>query len=454
MELARRYHNKNIHFIGIGGIGMSAVARILKGDGVRVSGSDVRENGLMMVMRREGITCHVGHKESNLKDADIAVFSSSISKSNVELISAQDRGLIIKHRAEMLSYTTEGKNCIAVTGAHGKTTTTAMISLIFSVAGKDPTAAVGGEVVNFGSNILFGHGEDFILEADESDGSFLRYKVNRAVLLNIDREHMDYFKDIEGAVAAYGRFLDENVANGGKVYYNSDDARLKGIANKHKGDIMSFGLCDGSDIRAVRISQSGLKMSFKVQYKGRFLEEDFAVYFPGTHNVTNSLAAIAVALDEGIDTKTIQKALASYMGTKRRFEIKKTAGDFMLVEDYAHHPSEIKAVLEASKGLCNKMIVVFQPHRYTRTRDLLDDFAKCFKMSNHVILTDIYAASEESIDGVSAERLLQKMRQEGAENVEYINKKNIPGRIRDIAKKDDLVLVLGAGDINEITSKL
>jgi len=446
-------NSSKIHFIGIGGIGMSGIARILNLDGHRVSGSDAKESGIIREMRKEGIRCFIGHKEENIGDCDIVVYSSAIDGKNSELRAARKRRIKVMHRADILSNLVSEKTSIAITGSHGKTTTSALIALIFKEAGMDPRAAVGGEVLDFGSNILYGKGDYFITEADESDGSFLKFRPDNAVLLNIDREHLDYFKDIDNAVGIYKKFAN-NVKKKGTVYYNSDDDYLKKAMKNCRRNVVTFGMVDEADVKAFEIKSRGLTVSFRCSIKGKELPGVVTFPKPGRHNVTNALAAIAVAHDAGIDFKIIKNSLERYKGTKRRFEIKRTHADIMVVEDYAHHPTEIEAVLNACEPLKRDLIVVFQPHRYTRTKELFHDFLTCFKPASRLILTDIYAASEKAITGVTTERLCYEMRRGGNKNVEYIKKEAIAGRVRDIAKKGDIILVLGAGDVNEVAAQL
>lgn len=455
-------YNKNIdilaktnkfHFIGIGGIGMSAIARLLNFQGYKVAGSDVKENLIIKNMRDEGIKCFIGHDEKNLEDCDIVVYSSSIKDENVELRPARERGLVVMHRAEILSKMTDGKNSVAITGTHGKTTTTAALALIFEKAGVMPSAAIGGEVLNFRSNALYGKGSYFIFEADESDGSFLYYYPNSIVLLNIDKEHFDYLRDIGRAVEIYGRFIG-NVKKDGVIFYNIEDGNLVNILKLYHGNKVSFGAAGNAEVKAVDIRQSGLNMFFKCIIKDKIMPGEIIFPVPGRHNVTNALAAIAVAYYSGIDFNIIKEALASYQGTKRRFEVRNILNGVILVEDYAHHPAEIEAVLRACEPLKKNRIVVFQPHRYTRTKCLFKEFIDCFKLADRLILTDIYAASEKAMRGITTKRLFQEMKRRGIANVEYIKKDAITKRVKAIAEKDDMVLVLGAGDINDVAKEL
>ena len=432
---------------------MSAIARILSRQGYKVTGSDEKDSSMTKEMRKEGIKCFIGHNNRNLGDCNIVVYSTSIKKDNVELKAARKSGIAVMHRAGMLSEMIDGKKSVAITGAHGKTTTTAMIALIFEKAGKEPTAAIGGEVLNFRSNALHGEGDYFIFEADESDGSFLRFHSDCVVLLNIDREHFDYFKNMDNAIDVYRRFIG-NVKKNGTVYYNADDKNLENLLSTSRRKCVSFGTVGHPEIKAVDIKQAGLKMHFKCVIKNKIMPGEVTISVPGLHNVTNALAAIAVAHDARISFGVIKNALAIYKGTKRRFEIKKTSNNFMLVEDYAHHPIEIEAVLRACQPLTKRRIVIFQPHRYTRTKDLFKEFVGCFKSAEHIILTDIYAASEKAIKGVTTRRLFLEMKRSGIKGVEYMKKDAIAKRVKDIAGKDDIVLVLGAGDINNITKEL
>ncbi|MDP3789117.1 MAG: UDP-N-acetylmuramate--L-alanine ligase, partial [Candidatus Omnitrophota bacterium] len=435
-----RNTKKKIHFIGIGGIGMSGIARILNLDGHEISGSDEKGSSIINEMREEGIKCFIGHKKENIGRCDTVVYSSAVDEKNSELSAARKKCIKVMHRADMLSTLLSAKKSIAITGSHGKTTTSALIALIFREAGMEPRAAIGGEVLNFGSNILCGKGDYFIIEADESDGSFLKFHPDCEVLLNIDHEHLDYFKDINNAVRVYGKFAD-NLSAKGIIYYNSDDKYLKKALRRCRRKIVTFGLKGDPDIKAFGIKQSGLAVTFRCSVRGKEMPGIVTFPKPGRHNVTNALAAIAVAGDAGIDFDAIRNSIKHYKGTKRRFEIKNTPPDIMVVEDYAHHPTEIEAVLDACEPLRRNLIVVFQPHRYTRTKDLFGDFLKCFKSADRLILTDIYAASEKAIEGVTTKRLCSEMRRNGNKNVEYVKKGAIAERVKGIAKKGDIILV-------------
>lgn len=432
---------------------MSAIARILNRRGYSVTGTDEKSSSIIRDMQAEGIRCFIGHSEENLGDCNIVVYSTSINEDNIELRQARERRLQVIHRADMLSKMLDGKKSIAVTGTHGKTTATAVLALIFEKAGLRPTAAIGGEVLNFQSNTLYGEGDYFIFEADESDGSFLKFYPDIAVLLNIDREHFDYFRNFDNTISIYRRFVG-NIKKNGIAYYNADDKNLSSLFDKYNEKKVSFGTTSHAKIKAVDIRQSGLKMHFKCIINDGVASEELTFPMPGRHNITNALAAIAVASEAGIGFNVIKDALACYKGTKRRFEIKNTSNGIMVVEDYAHHPTEIEAVLQACKPLKKNPIVVFQPHRYTRTKDLFDEFISCFKLAKHTILTDIYAASEEEIEGWTTERLFLEMKRNGIKNVEYLKKEVISRRVIDLAGKDDMVLVLGAGDISEVAREL
>jgi len=441
-----------VHFVGIGGIGMSGVARIMKSRGSRVTGSDIRESSVIRLLRKEGIKCFVGHSRENVPDCQTVVYSSSISRNNPELEAAGERGIALKHRSKALAELTTGKNCIAVTGAHGKTTTTALLAHVYRELGRDPEAAVGGEVINFGSNVLCGKGRDFILEADESDGSFLNYSPQFAILLNADREHTDYFKDLRMTLRLYKQFV-KRTSPGGTVFFNYDDPSLRSLMASFKGRKLSFGRAQGADVRAGRIRQEGLKVIFECRLRQSQSLIEVELPMPGSHNVYNALAVIAVCNESGAAVRAAADSFASYKGTKRRFEIKETKNGFTLIEDYAHHPKEIEAVLKACEGLGRRLVVVFQPHRYSRTRDLLPGFVRSFDLSSHLILTDIYAASEKPIEGVSSALIFDGIKRRGRQNVEYIAKDRVPERLNAIVKREDIVLILGAGDINEISAE-
>lgn len=445
---------KNIHFVGIGGIGMSALALILEEMGYNVSGSDVKPNVLTEKIASLGGRVFKGHKQSNLpKDAEILVYSSSINKDNPELVEAKRRKIKVAHRAEILGALLNSRKGIAVTGTHGKTTTTSLISVMLERCGFDPTVAIGGEVNEFKGNAKSGKGKFMVAEADESDGSFLSLRPFYSVITNIEMEHIDHYKTLEAALSAYRAFID-NTKKGGKVFYNHEDVNIKKALKGYRGRIESFGLCEDADIYATDIKRDGFRTSFNCIYGNKLLGR-VGLQIPGRHNVSNALAAILVGFDLGLDFKAIASSIKAFDGAKRRFHLRADTGDVMLIEDYAHHPTEIKAVLDACGSWKHKrLIVIFQPHRYTRTLYLADDFGKCFKKADALILTDIYAASEEPIEGVSVKNIHDRIARSKNSDVRMMRKEDIADYIMRVKKAGDMILVLGAGDIYEVADEI
>ncbi len=443
----------HIHCIGIGGIGMSGLALLALQRGYHVTGSDKKYSNTIAMLRRKGIRCDVGHAPEAVRGADTVVYSTSIGKNNTEYRAARARGCTLMHRSEMVCHLSAGARSVAITGAHGKTTTSALATMIFHAAGLDPTALIGGHMASFDSDAVCGGGEWFIFEADESDGSFLRYRPDIAVILTIDDEHFDYFGNRASMCAAYRRFAGE-VSEKGVLVYNSDDRELCGIAATARCRKVTIGFRGMPDLKPCDVTLGATQSEFHCRYRHRMLSGPFVLNVPGRHTVLNACAAIAVAKEAGISDAAIRRGLALYAGTKRRFERHVTDEGDMIIEDYAHHPTEIRAVLETCALSGRRMICVFQPHRYTRTRDLFRDFTRCFDMADHVILTDIYAASESPIKGIDSPALCRAMKQRAAGPVEYLRKQDIPSRIRRIRKPGDIVMLLGAGDINDLAPLL
>ncbi|MFA5500169.1 MAG: UDP-N-acetylmuramate--L-alanine ligase [Candidatus Omnitrophota bacterium] len=445
---------KAMHFVGIGGIGMSSIALILLRMGYKISGSDIQANSLTEKLKELGATVFIGHSASNVcPDTEIAVYSSSINNSNPEICEAKKRGIPIVRRAEALAELLNNKKGIAVTGTHGKTTTTSLISVMLENCGLDPTAIIGGEVGQFGSNAKFGNGEFLVAEADESDGSFIYLKPFYSVITNIEMEHVDYYGTLEDSISAYAAFAN-NTKKTGKLFYNSGDENIKKMLKKFKGKSESFSLAKGSDIYPHEIKMNGFRSSYLCAYKNELLGKVF-LSIPGKHNILNSLAAIQVGLDMGLPFEKITQSIQDFTGTKRRFHLRADNGEIMLIDDYAHHPTEIRAVLEACKNWENKrLIVIFQPHRYSRTKFLADEFGRCFKGAHKLILTDIYAASEDPIEGISSKVIYDKVRVHGPHDVVIMDKKEIAEHVMKLKKNGDMILILGAGDIKDVANEL
>ena len=445
----------NIHFIGVGGIGMSALASILLNMGYKVSGSDLESNNLTEKLANAGGKIFTGHDAKNLPpETEIVVYSSSINGSNPEIIEARKRNnMSIVKRAQVLGEILNKKKGIAVTGTHGKTTTTSLVSVMLENCGMDPTVVIGGEVALFNGNAKFGSGEYVVAEADESDGSFLYLKPLYSVITNIEMEHIDYYKTIDDAINSYSAFAN-NLKNTGALFYNYEDENIKKVLSVFKGESRSFGFSKEAEIYPYDIKMSEFSSSFLCVHKNEVLGKVF-LKVPGRHNILNSLAAILVGLKMGLSFENIARSIATFSGTKRRFHLRADVDGVMLIDDYAHHPTEIRAVLDACRNWKDRrLIVVFQPHRYTRTLFLAEEFGRCFKGADKLILTDIYPASEEPIEGVSAKNIYDRVKKHGLDDVTIMNKDAVAGHVMALKKRGDMILVLGAGDIKEVANEL
>ncbi|MCM8760658.1 MAG: UDP-N-acetylmuramate--L-alanine ligase [Candidatus Omnitrophica bacterium] len=445
---------KKIHFVGIGGIGMSAIAHVVLDMGHDITGSDIQANHLTKKLEAEGGRVFEGHRASNLPpDIDIVVYSSSISNDNPEMKEALRRGARIMHRAQMLGCLFNGKKGIAVSGTHGKTTTTSLIAVMFEKAGLDPTAIIGGEVSVFNGNAKLGRKEYVIVEADESDSSFLNLKPFYAIITNIEMEHLDHFRSLDHIRSSFRAFIN-NLKPGGCVFYNIEDLNSRIVLNGFRKQAESFGFSIDADMYPVDIRMEGFKTSFKCVYKNNVLGA-VSLSIPGRHNILNAMAAILVGLKSGISFKEAVRAIKDFDGVKRRFQLRADCGGVMLIDDYAHHPTEIKAVLDACRTWKGRRIIaVFQPHRYTRTKLLADEFGKCFGGVDKLILSDIYAASEKAIKGVSVLNILERVRSSELDDVLVMDKRKIPEYLMRIKRKGDIILILGAGDIKVVADRL
>ncbi len=445
---------KGIHFVGVGGIGMSGIAYILSEMGHAVSGSDLEPNNLTRRLEAKGGRIFKGHSAGNLpENTDILVYSSAIDKENAELVEAARRNIRVAHRAEILGELMNARDGIAVTGTHGKTTMTSLIAIMLEKARLDPTVIIGGEVSDFKGNAKLGKGRYLVAEADESDSSFLNLKPLYSVVANIEMEHLDHYKTLEDLIESYSGFI-RNTKRDGTVFYNYEDDNIRKALAGYGGKKKSFGFSNGADMRAADIRMNGFKTSFTCIYRKRALGR-VHLSIPGRHNILNALAAILVGLEIGLDFKTIARSIRRFTGTKRRFDLRADAGGVMLIDDYAHHPTEIRAVLDACRNWKNKRVIaIFQPHRYTRTLFLADEFGRCFSGADKLILTDIYAASEHPIDGVSVRNIYDRARQAGLEDIEIMEKGRIADHVMRVAKRGDMVVVMGAGDIKKVADEL
>lgn len=438
---------RKIHFVGVGGIGMSGIAEVLINLGYKVSGSDMKESDTTRRLASLGAVIHYGHTGKNLDAADVVVISSAVKHDNPEVEAAHQKLIPVIPRAEMLAELMRLKYGIAIAGSHGKTTTTSMIATVLAHGGMDPTMVVGGKLNSLGTNAKLGQGDFMVAEADESDGSFLKLSPTISVITNIDAEHLDHYGNMESLMEAFHQFANKIPFYGLSVLC-LDHLNVQALIPKMKKRYATYGLTAQADFQARDIEFDSLKTHYTAVHKGKKLGK-ITLSMPGLHNVYNSLAAITVAVELDMEFSTIKEGLASFSGVQRRFQIKGESGGVTVVDDYGHHPEEIKATLSAARNAWDRRVVaVFQPHRYTRTRDLFNDFLKAFYQADVVVLTDIYAAGEEPIEGVKAENLYEGIKEHGHKNVVLIHdKERIASELLNIVKEGDMVITLGAGDI-------
>jgi UDP-N-acetylmuramate--alanine ligase len=447
---------KHIHFVGIGGIGMSGIAELLLNLGYRVSGSDMHASDITRRLEQLGAKINQGHNGQWVEGADVVVISSAISRENPEVLAAVDSHIPVIPRAEMLAELMRLKKYgIAIAGSHGKTSTTSLVSWMLHRAGLDPTVVIGGKVDSLGGNAKLGEGEFLVAEADESDGSFLKLSPAIEVVTNIDLEHLDYYRDIDHIKEVFVRFMDR-IPFYGAVVLCLDDPNIAALLPQIRKRMITYGLTEQAEIHAADIVTRGCQSEFTV-LRGNETLGRVTLSIPGRHTIYNSLAAIGVGLELEIDFQTIAGALASFEGVQRRLEVKGESSGIIIVDDYGHHPTEIRATLDAIRdGWPDKrLIVAFQPHRYSRTKALFDAFKTAFHRADVLILTDIYAASESPVEGVTSESLADAVKKHGQREVYYIPDVNtLPEKLRDLARPGDLVLTLGAGNIVRAGEKL
>jgi len=449
----KRY--QQIHFIGIGGIGMSGIAEILLNLGYRVTGSDQKRGDAVERLAELGAKVFLGHQATNVEGAHVVVYSSAVSRDNVEVQAARQRQIPTIPRAEMLAELMRLKYGIAVAGTHGKTTTTSMVGTVLAEGRLDPTIVVGGRVTSLGSNARLGQGEFLIAEADESDGSFLKLAPTIAVVTTVDAEHLDHYGSLDAIRDAFVAFVNK-VPFYGSAVLCLDQPNIQLLIPRIEKRIISYGLESGADLVARRLQLSGMTSRFEV-YQRESLLGDVALQVPGRHNVLNALAAIGVGLDLEIPFATIQRALAGFSGVQRRFQILGRARDVAVVDDYGHHPAEIRATLAAAKaGFDCRVVTVFQPHRYTRTLHLREEFLTAFNLADVLIVMDVYAAGEPAIPGVSGRDLADGIRSHGHRDVTYLgsDRTRIVEHLTEIARRGDLMITLGAGDVSQLGPEL
>jgi len=447
---------QHIHFVGIGGVGMSGIAEVLLTLGYRVTGSDARRGETVERLERLGAKVYVGHAAAQIEGAHVVVYSSAVARENAEVAAARQRGIPVIARAEMLAELMRLKYGIAIAGTHGKTTTTSMVAAVLGAGGFDPTVVVGGRVHGLGTNARLGQGEFLVAEADESDGSFLHLTPTIAVVTTVDAEHLDHYADLDAIVSAFLAFVNK-VPFYGCAVVCLDDLNLQRMIPKMMDKrVVTYGLEAGADVTARRLQFAEMRSSFEVVQRGAVLGT-MSLQIPGRHNVLNALAATAVALDLEMPFAKIQTALAGFAGVQRRFQIRGAARDVLVVDDYGHHPAEIRATLAAAKaGFDRRVITVFQPHRYSRTQHLRDDFLTAFYQSDVLIVMDIYAAGEAPIPGVHARDLADGIAAHGHREVLYLgsDRAAIIDYLCESTRAGDLVLTLGAGDVGLLGGEL
>jgi UDP-N-acetylmuramate--alanine ligase len=446
---------QRIHMVGIGGIGMSGIAEVLLTLGYSVSGSDTKPSTITERLAGLGATIFEGHKAENVEGAHVVVISSAVKADNPEVGEAHKRKIPVIPRAEMLAELMRLKYGIAVAGAHGKTTTTSMVASVLAAAHLDPTFVVGGKVNQAGTTARVGKGEYFVVEADESDRSFLMFAPVVAVVTTIDREHLDQYASLEDIQSAFLQFVNRVPFYGAAVLC-LDEPNVQAIIPNVKRPIITYGTSSQADLVISDIQLKGMGSEFRLTYKGDDLGMFGLPHPPGIHNVRNAAAAAAVALYLNVASDLIRLGLSKFAGVGRRFDVKGSVNDIVVVDDYGHHPAEIRATLEAARGCkFNRLLVLFQPHRYTRTQHLWDDFARAFNQADVLALMDIYAANEPPVPGITSEALAKSIREAGHKNVNYFRSMQdaIEFLLRE-ARPGDAILTIGAGNVSRASNEL
>lgn len=451
-----------VHLVGIGGIGMSGIAEIMHNLGYSVQGSDISENANVLRLRDMGIPIFQGHDAENLRDAALLVVSSAVKTGeNPEVLAARKMGVPVVRRSEMLAELMRLKYCLTVAGTHGKTTTTSMVAAVLDGAALDPTVINGGVINAYGTNARLGAGDWIVVEADESDGTFVRLPSTVGIVTNIDPEHLDYYGGFDGLRDAFVRYV-ENIPFYGAALMCIDDQEVKNLVGRITGrPVKTYGLSSQADVRALNVEVSAHATRFDVAVSDRRNDgvrhmEGFSLPMPGRHNLQNALAAIAAGLQLGIGDKKIREAITGFGGVKRRFTLTGTWRDVAIYDDYAHHPVEINAVLESARAATSgKVIAVVQPHRYTRLRDLFEEFCAAFNDADSVIVTPVYAAGEQPIKGVSSDAMVSNMTVKGRRDVRLLdNPDGLPELISELSEPGDVVICMGAGNITQWANAL
>ena len=445
---------QRIHMVGIGGIGMSGIAEVLLTLGYSVSGSDTKLSTITERLQDLGATIYEGHKASNVEEAHVVVTSSAIKPDNPEVVEAHKRKIPVIPRAEMLAELMRLKYGIAVAGAHGKTTTTSMVASVLAAAHLDPTFVVGGKVNQAGTTARLGKGEYFVVEADESDRSFLMLAPVVAVVTTIDREHLDQYSSLQDIQEAFTQFVNR-VPFYGAAILCLDEPDVQAIIPNVKRPIITYGTSNQADLMISDVRLDGFESEFRLTFKGEDLGLFRLLHPPGMHNVRNAAAAAAVALYLNVPSDLIREGLASFAGVGRRFDVKGDVNGITVIDDYGHHPAEIRATLEAARGCkFHRILVLFQPHRFTRTQHLWNEFCRAFNQADVLVLTDIYAASESPIPGVTSEALADAIREAGHKNVHYFGsmQQGIEFLLRE-ARSGDAVMTIGAGNVSRASNE-
>lgn len=445
---------KRIHFIGIGGTGMSALANILLTLGYQVSGSDLMATHVTQKLEALGGKCYLGHNKKNVRDAQLVVISSAINSTNPELVLAREKEIPVIHRAELLAWLMSRQKGIAVAGAHGKTTTTSMLALVLEKSGLDPTIIIGGELNDIGGNAKLGRGEYVVAESDESDGSFLKLRPLATIVTNIEDDHLDYYGSVENIKTAFKTFL-ERIPTHGKAVVCLDNPHLRDITGNLTTPLITYGLNSQAEYALKEIFLNGQHARGKVYYRNQHLGT-LALFVPGQHNLLNALAVVALARWLGLGFEQVAWALKDFRGVGRRFQFIGEARGVQIFDDYAHHPTEIKATLQAARTLNPRRIVaVFQPHRYTRTALLKEYFRDAFEDADLIVMTEIYSAGEDPIQGITTQLIIDAVEKYNNRRVSYCPtlEETIPCLLK-IVEPGDLVLTLGAGNIWKVGKDL
>jgi len=432
---------------------MSALAKLMVTRGFKVSGSDLTESQMVNDLKKRGIKVTIGHDQKNIQDATTVIYSSAIRENNPEMISARSRQIPILQRAELLASLMEDKKGITIAGAHGKTTTASMITHLMIKAGMKPTTAIGGIVNGNSYNAQSGEGQYFVAEVDESDGSFLNFSPDYSIITNIDFEHLDYYKSFSNLYEAFRKFI-QQTSRQGTIIYCGEDTLLRELTKDVPCECVMYGIYDQHEVVAKKIQFDGFHSKFQCMIEGQNKGE-IELNVPGEHNIYNALACVSLGWKLKIDFKIIQESFLEYQGVQRRFQLKGEVNDILVIDDYGHHPTEIKMTIATAQQLNRKRVItVFQPHRYTRTQYLFDEFIDVLMMCDYLIITDIYAANENPIEGISGQNMYEEIRKRRKDETFYLKKEEILDHLNSEVKSGDVVLTLGAGDIYHIGDDL